>query len=34
MKNIMLDLETMGGTSDAAIIAIGAVSFGPKGLGG
>jgi hypothetical protein len=27
MKNIMLDLETMGTSPDAAIIAIGAVSF-------
>jgi hypothetical protein len=28
LKNIMLDLETMGTCPDAAIIAIGAVSFG------
>jgi NTP pyrophosphatase (non-canonical NTP hydrolase) len=34
MKNVMLDLETMGSGSNAAIIAIGAVEFNPvKGLG-
>lgn len=30
MKNIMLDLETMGNGSNAAIISIGAVFFEPK----
>lgn len=29
MKNIMLDLETMGNSSDAAIVSIGAVFFEP-----
>lgn len=29
MKNIMIDLETMGNTPNAAIIAIGAVEFDP-----
>jgi 3' exoribonuclease, RNase T-like len=33
MKNIMLDLETMGSHHNSPIISIGAVSFGPKGLG-
>lgn len=31
--HIMLDLETMGTASDAAIIAIGAVKFNPRGNG-
>jgi exodeoxyribonuclease VIII len=30
MKDVMLDLETMGTTPDAAIIAIGAVEFDPE----
>ena len=30
MNNLMLDLETMGNTSDSAIIAIGACYFDPK----
>jgi len=33
MSNIMLDLETMGNTKQAAIIAIGAVRFDESGLG-
>ena len=33
MHNIMIDLETMGQSSQAAIIALGAVTFGPEGLG-
>lgn len=33
MKNIMLDLETMGNHSNAAIISIGAVYFDDTGLG-
>ena len=33
MSNIMVDLETMGSGSTAAIIAIGAVKFSAKGLG-
>lgn len=33
MTDIMLDLETMGSGSNSAIIAIGAVKFGSKGLG-
>lgn len=33
MKNIMIDLETMGTASNAAIIALGAVEFGGAGLG-
>jgi len=33
MSNIMVDLETMGKGSMAAIIAIGAVKFNSKGLG-
>ena len=33
MNNIMVDLETMNTTSDAAIIAIGAVYFDKNGLG-
>ena len=33
MSNIMVDLETMGAGSTAAIIAIGAVKFGADGLG-
>lgn len=34
MKNIMVDLETLGKGSDAVIIAIGAVEFDETGLGG
>jgi DNA polymerase III epsilon subunit-like protein len=33
MSNIMVDLETMGNGSTAAIVAIGAVKFSAKGLG-
>jgi len=33
MKNIMLDLETMGTESNAAIVAIGACEFDPHGTG-
>lgn len=33
MKNVMLDLETMGTRSTSAIIAIGAVKFDENGLG-
>lgn len=33
MNNIMVDLETMGNTKQAAIIAIGAVKFDREGLG-
>lgn len=33
MNDIMLDLETMGTSHNSAIIAIGAVKFGSKGLG-
>ena len=33
MKNIMIDLETMGNGSNAAIISIGAVYFDETGLG-
>jgi len=33
MNNVMLDLETMGNTKQAAIIAIGAVRFDENGLG-
>lgn len=33
MNNIMLDLETMGSGSNAAIVAIGAVKFSKHGLG-
>jgi hypothetical protein len=33
MKNCMLDLETMGTSSNAAIVAIGAVLFDETGLG-
>lgn len=32
MANIMIDLETMGTSSNAAIIAIGACKFGSKGV--
>jgi hypothetical protein len=33
MKNIMVDLETLGKGSDAVIVAIGAVAFDETGLG-
>lgn len=33
MKNVMLDLETMGNTPNSAIISIGAVKFDNSGLG-
>lgn len=33
MQNIMLDLETMGNSPNAAIIAIGAVEFDDSGIG-
>lgn len=33
MKNIMLDIETLGSSSNAAIISIGAVYFDKQGLG-
>lgn len=33
MRNIMIDLETMGTDSDAAIVSIGAVEFSHLGLG-
>jgi len=33
MKNVMIDLETMGTDSNSAIIALGAVEFGSAGLG-
>ena len=33
MKNVMLDLETMGTTSGSAIISIGAVEFDNNGIG-
>jgi hypothetical protein len=33
MSNYMVDLETMGSGSSAAIVAIGAVEFGAKGVG-
>lgn len=33
MSMIMLDLETMGNSSDSAIVAIGAVEFDSQGLG-
>ena len=32
-KNIMIDLETMGSGSNAAIVAVGAVRFGKGGIG-
>lgn len=34
MTNIMIDLETASARSDAAILSIGAVKFGPSGIDG
>lgn len=33
MKHLMIDLETMGASNEAAIVAIGAVTFSEDGLG-
>lgn len=33
MKNVMVDLETLGNGSNSVIVSIGAVEFGPEGLG-
>jgi exodeoxyribonuclease VIII len=33
MRDIMIDLETMGTRAGCALVSIGAVAFGPKGLG-
>ena len=33
MKNVMIDLETLGNNSNAVIVSIGAVCFSPEGLG-